>query len=199
MPKSFTEQEKQYIKERLIREAEECLSVYGIRKTTVDELVRRAGIPKGTFYLFYESKEALIFDVILKLNTEIQAKLLREISAMQAKPDAEHLTEIIFRLYQSLDGSFLLKLVENGEMEFLMQKAPPEFVQTNTLDDEAMMGRLMALFPEMNAEKSRLFSAALRGAFLMMLHKKEIAYDRFDELLHLLLRGIVLQMFGETK
>ena len=124
MPKSFTEAEKAYIRERLLREAEACLGVYGIRRTTVDELVRRAGIPKGTFYLFYESKEALIFDVILKLNAEIQANAAALISNMRAKPDAEELTEIVFGLYQSLDGSFLLKLLESGELEFLMQNAP---------------------------------------------------------------------------
>lgn len=197
MPKSFTEAEKAYIRERLLREAEACLGVYGIRRTTVDEIVRRAGIPKGTFYLFYESKEALIFDVVLKLNTEVQAKLFAQIAGMMRKPDAEQLTEIVFGLYQSLDGSFLLKLVENGELEFLMQNAPPEFVRANALDDERMTGRLMALFPAMDADKSKLYSAALRGAFLLLLHKKDIAYNHFDEMLRLMVRGIILQMFGE--
>lgn len=197
MPKAFSDSEKAYIKERLIREAEECLAVYGIRRTTVDELVRRAGIPKGTFYLFYESKEALILDVILKINTEIQAKLIADVSAMREKPDAEQLTEIIMTLYRSLDGSFLLKLVENGELEFLMQNAPPEYLKAHALDDETMVGKLMILFPAMDAEKNRLYSAALRGTFLLMMHKDEIGYDRFDEMLHLIVRGIVRQMFGE--
>lgn len=197
MPKSFTETEKAYIRERLLRECEACLGLYGVRKTTVDELVKRAGIPKGTFYLFYESKEALIFDVILKLNTAVQETLLRQLSGMREKPDAQQLTDIIFKLYQSLDGSFLLRLVESGELEFLMQKAPPEFVTANAIDDEAMMGQMMALFPAMNPEKNRLFSAALRGAFLLMIHKKEIAYERFDDMLYLIVRGIVMQMFGE--
>ena len=196
MPKSFTESEKAYIRDRLIQEAETCLALYGIRKTTVDELVHRAGIPKGTFYLFYESKEALIFDTILKLNADVQQKLLHILAGMDAKPDAEQLTDIIFGLYQSLDGSFLLKLIENGELEFLMQKAPPEVTQVNVLEDDDMITQLMMLFPETNATNSQLYSAALRGTFLMFLHKKEIAYEPFDELLRFLIRGIVLQMFG---
>ena len=53
MPKSFTPEERGYIVRRLQKEATACLAQYGIRHTTVDELVRRAGIPKGTFYLFY--------------------------------------------------------------------------------------------------------------------------------------------------
>ncbi|MBN1777949.1 MAG: TetR/AcrR family transcriptional regulator [Clostridiales bacterium] len=197
MPRSFSESEKTYIRELLMQEAETCLALYGIRKTTVDELVRRVKIPKGTFYLFYESKEALIFDVILKYNTEIQDKLIGQISGMRKKPDAEKLTDIVFCLYKSLDGSFLLKLVENGELELLMRKAPPGFVQANTLDDEMMVDKLMALFPGTDKAKSALFSAALRGAFLLLLHKKEIAYDRFDDMLRVIVRGVIIQMFGE--
>jgi AcrR family transcriptional regulator len=39
--------EREYIKKRLMEEAQDCLRLYGIRKTTVDELVKRANIPKG--------------------------------------------------------------------------------------------------------------------------------------------------------
>lgn len=198
MPKPFTDSEKEYLRERLIHEAEACLALYGIRRTTVDELVRRVGIPKGTFYLFYESKEALIFDVFLKLNADIQQKLIEQISGMQTMPNAQQLTDIIFGLYRSLDGSFFLKLIETRELKLLMQKAPPEFREMNTLEDESMMDRMVALFPEMDAEKSKLYSAALRAAFLMLLHKEDITTaDRFDDTLYLILRGIVLQTFGE--
>lgn len=197
MPKSFTESEKAFIKDRLLREAEACLALYGIRKTTVDELVRRAGIPKGTFYLFYESKEALVFDVILKLNGEVQQKLLDSILVLGKTPNAEDVTDFICGLYESLEGSFLLKLIETGELEFLIQKAPPEIVELNVLEDDAMVGRLLALFPHADADKAKLFSAAMRGTFLMLLHKKEIAYDDFDAVLRLTIRGIILQILGE--
>jgi len=196
MPKSFTESEKAYIRDRLIREAESCLTLYGVRKTTVDELVHRVGIPKGTFYLFYASKEALIFDVILKLNADVQQQLLQIVTDMGTKPDAEQLTDIIFGLYQSLDGTFLLKLIENGELEFLMQKAPPEVTQINVLEDDAMADQLMALLPETGGNNSKLLSAALRGIFLMLLYKKEIGYEPFEDVLRFLIRGVVLQIFG---
>ncbi|MBE0600433.1 MAG: TetR/AcrR family transcriptional regulator [Firmicutes bacterium] len=196
MPRSFSEPEKACIKERLMREAEACLALYGVRKTTVDDLVRRAKIPKGTFYLFYASKEALILDVILQYNTQIQEQLIKRVAGMPQTPGPEELTDLIVGLYQSLDGSFLLKLVENGELELLMRNAPPDFRQANILDDERLTGRLMALFPKADAKKSAVFSAALRGAFLLLLHKDEISRDHFDEVLRLVVHGVVRQMFG---
>lgn len=46
MPKSYSEQEREYIKNRLKEEAAKCLVQYGIRRTTVDEIVKRVKIPK---------------------------------------------------------------------------------------------------------------------------------------------------------
>ena len=76
MPKTFSEQERTLIKNKLMKEAEYCLSQYGVRKTTVDELVKRVHIPKGTFYLFFESKEQLFYEVFIQFHDEIQDKLI---------------------------------------------------------------------------------------------------------------------------
>ena len=75
MPKSYSDQEKEYIVSRLKEEAVKCLSQYGVRRTTVDELVKRVNIPKGTFYLFYKSKELLLFEVLQELHDKINNDL----------------------------------------------------------------------------------------------------------------------------
>ena len=49
MPKTYSEQEREYIDKRLREEAMNCMAAYGIRKTTVDELVRRVRIPKDVY------------------------------------------------------------------------------------------------------------------------------------------------------
>ena len=62
MPK-FTESEKQAIQETLLREGEKLFVEYGLKKVTVDELVKAAGIAKGSFYSFYSNKEHLYMDI----------------------------------------------------------------------------------------------------------------------------------------
>ena len=79
MPKPFSENERAIIKQRLQEEASTCLKLYGMRKMTVDELVKRVNIPKGTFYLFYPSKELLVYDVLNKFHDEIHAELQRQV------------------------------------------------------------------------------------------------------------------------
>jgi AcrR family transcriptional regulator len=97
-----------------MEEGKKCLSLYGIRKTTVDELVKRVKIPKGTFYLFYESKDLLFYDIFCALHDEMQEKLLAELAVLEGDMDAGTLTNLFFSLYKSLDDSYLLKLITSG-------------------------------------------------------------------------------------
>jgi len=65
MPRAFTETEKERIRERLFAAGRLCFTRYGLKKTTIDDLVRPAGIAKSSFYLFFESKEALYVEILL--------------------------------------------------------------------------------------------------------------------------------------
>ena len=46
-------------KEKIVEAAEELLREHGFTPTSVDEICRRAGVSKGSFYHFFESKEDL--------------------------------------------------------------------------------------------------------------------------------------------
>ena len=194
MPKTFSEHERAYIREQLRTEAKKCLATYGIRKTTIDELVRRVGIPKGTFYLFYESKERLLFEVIMDFDRDAQTRLLAEVSALPSLPDADTFTEIILRFYREIDESFLPRLMQDGELEFFMRTLPPELQRQHAARDKDAMQRMFAAFPGMQPERAAVFSGAFRGVFLTLLMKNEIGMDVFEDALRVLVRGVALQL-----
>lgn len=199
MPKSFSDSERAYIKRRLIQEAKQSLIKYGVRKTTVDELVKRVNIPKGTFYLFYKSKELLLFDVFMAFHDEIQEKLTFEIKGLKAGINAQKLTELIFNLYKTAEESFILKSITSGEMELILRKLPPEIAKEHAARDDFNLEKLVYLVPDMRADQVPVFSAALRSIFLSMLHKHEIGEEVFDDALKIMINGVVIQMFkGEA-
>lgn len=199
MPKTFSESEREYIKQRLKDEAKLCLTLYGVRKTTVDELVKRVKIPKGTFYLFYDSKELLFFDVLCAFHDEIHVKILSEIATAAGPMNSSQLTELFFRFYKMVEESFLLRLMTNGDLELLIRKLPPEVAVKHAENDDINVEQLMSLIPNMKLDDIPAFSAALRGVFLSMLHKHEIGEEIFDDALKILIRGVVIQMSeGET-
>jgi len=194
MPKGFTEQERTYIKRRLMEEAEKCLTQFGARKTTVDELVKRVNIPKGTFYLFYESKELLLFEVISAFQTELQMDMLNRLKEFNDQITSEELTGLLFELYKRVESSFLYQFITTGDLELLMRKLPEEVVKAHAEEDDFSLEQLLAMLPVKKTENSKTFSAALRAIFLSMLHKREIGEEVFEEALRMMIRGIVIQM-----
>jgi len=197
MPRTLSEGERVYIKARLKEETKKCLAQYGIRKTTVDELIRRVGIPKGTFYLFYESKERLLFEVIMEFDEEAQTQLLQEITALE-KSDADTLTDCILRFYRRIDDSFLPRLMQGGELEFFMRTVPPELSRQHAERDEQAMRQMFAALPGMQSERAAAFSSAFRSVFLTMLFKDQIGEEHFEETLRILIRGVLLQLVAEN-
>lgn len=194
MPKTLSESERAYIKERLKAETEKCLATYGIRKTTIDELVKRVGIPKGTFYLFYESKEQLLFEVIMDFDREAQDALLKEVSALPGVPDVDEFTDIILRFYRQVGKSFLPRLMQNGELEYFMRTVPPELSRQHAERDKEAMKRMFAAFPGMQSDRAAVLSAAFRGVFLTLLFKDEIGAEIYEDALRVLIRGVALQL-----
>ena len=120
MPKSFSEQEREYIRQRLKEEAAKCLAQYGVRRTTVDEIVKRVNIPKGTFYLFYKSKELLLFEVIQEQQKNINLELYQAFSdIVDMELSAEKLTDMIFEFYKKTEKMLVLKLYDGFELDLL--------------------------------------------------------------------------------
>lgn len=64
--KEFTQNEKELIRQKLMEHAKQAFSKAGIKKTSIEELTRHAGIAKGSFYIFFKSKEALYFEILMQ-------------------------------------------------------------------------------------------------------------------------------------
>jgi AcrR family transcriptional regulator len=197
LPKKFTDNEKLYITKRLKEEAMKCLASYGVKKTTVDELVKRVNIPKGTFYLFYESKELLLFDAINDLHDEIQKKLLRQLNEFKEPMTIEHLTDLLFLLYKEVNESGLLSIMINSDLELLMRRLPEETVKEHLAHDDLSIEQFFSFLPMKGKKNIEAFSAAMRGIFMTLLYQREIGEEIFDEALRLMLRGLVIQLMEE--
>jgi len=64
------EQEKEYIKKRLKEEAAKCLAQYGVRHTTVDEIVQRVNIPPEVLKEYLEHNSSAVEKVFSVLPVE---------------------------------------------------------------------------------------------------------------------------------
>lgn len=195
VPKSYSEQEREYIRNRLKEEAAKCLTIYGVRRTTVDELVKRVNIPKGTFYLFYKSKELLLFEVIQEQQEIINSRLYQTISAIAGTEfSAENLTDAIFEFYKMAEKMPILKLLDLGEVELLVRKLPQETVAAHLQDDTDTIEKMLALLPVKKNVNIKVISSAFHAIYYATLHKAEIGEEQYDDALRVLIYGIVTQL-----
>jgi len=195
LPKSFSEQEREYIKKRLKEEAAKCLIQFGVRRTTVDEIVKRANIPKGTFYLFYKSKELLLFDAIQEQHKIVTGELYQAISDLAVQElSAEKLTDVIFKFYKMTEKMSVLKLLDSGEVELLVRKLPREIVEEHLQDDTDTIEKMFALLPVKKELDIKVMSAVFHAIYYVTLHKAEIGEEQYDPALRALIYGIVKQV-----
>lgn len=195
MPKSFSDQEREYIVTRLKEEAAKCLAQYGVRRTTVDELVKRVGIPKGTFYLFYKSKELLLFEVIQEQHDAINRDLAMALNKVCDKQmSSDTFTELIFGFFKKTEEMPILRLLDTGEVELLIRKLPREVVEAHFQDDTDTIEKMLSLFPLKKDVDVKVISAAFHAVYFATLHKAEIGEEEYDEALRFMIRGIVTQI-----
>lgn len=66
-------------KQKLFESAAELFSKYDFNDVTVDAIVKAAGVSKGTFYIYFESKDAMIAslltDYVRRVDTEYKSYL----------------------------------------------------------------------------------------------------------------------------
>lgn len=99
MARSFTEREKENIKKGLQDACKQSWTQYGYKKTSVDELCREAGISKGAFYLFFESKEALFCEVLCSVQEQIRQVASRAMEEQKDRYGAAKALKLIYREY----------------------------------------------------------------------------------------------------
>ena len=74
MPRALTEQEKCRICDRLLEKGKEIVMSQGIKKVSVDDIAKAAGMAKGSFYQHFESKEKFLYALIEKIHRQVFVK-----------------------------------------------------------------------------------------------------------------------------
>ncbi len=76
MPRAFNDNERASIRARLRHAGARLFAETGVIKTSVEQLATRAGIAKGSFYKFYDTKELLYFELLEDVQNRIRAPIL---------------------------------------------------------------------------------------------------------------------------
>src|SRR5262245_50386028 len=205
MPKGFTEQEKAHIRSSLLAKGREYFGTYGLRKTNVEDLTSAVGISKGAFYLFYDSKEALFFELLRQYEADFKMTMLGDIAQPGLAP-ADRMKSILKKALSVWKSNALFAQFSKAEYELLLHKLPPEQVQAHLSDDDAFAIEFIGAWKQAGITidcEPRLLTGLIRALFFVSLHEDEFGADIYpkviETLLDLLVRRLVhAQVFEET-
>lgn len=195
MAKAFTEQEADIILQNLKAAARRYAASRGVRKTTVDELAREAGISKGAFYKFYPSKEMLFFEILEDMHTEIYAASAEVLKQNRANSSADRAAEAVLAACKIMVESGMMDFMEQ-DAAFLLRKIPAEVQEKHYHSDEVHIKELLSnagLEPNGGME---LAAATVRGLFLTVSHRENIG-PLYPQVLDMLVRGACQRLFPE--
>ena len=85
MPPPFTEKEKLRLRQKMLRAARDLFARKGLKKTSLEDITSAAGIAKSTFYVFFESKEALFLEVLAEDGPAVETEAARRIGCRRRR------------------------------------------------------------------------------------------------------------------
>ncbi len=187
MATKFTDKETVAIRQALKEAAQKQAATVGARKTTVDELCAHASISKGAFYKFYDSKEALFFEVLEDWHDTVYGGA-RKIMCDPSLPEKERIAQALLYACSSLEGASMLDFYEN-DVPTLLRKTPQEVLDAHYHSDEQHIAELIEASGLRLKVPSDLAAGLVRALMLTLTHRAQIG-PVYPQVLELLVRGV---------
>jgi AcrR family transcriptional regulator len=149
---------------RILDAAQSLFLRYGVKRTALDDVVREAGIAKGTLYLYFDSKDALFAAIAERLCAEV----LR--NAQEAIASSSSITPRIVGCLDAYIGSMHRLTAESPHVAELTQSKQALAAEIYGAFDQKMRDLLRKVLREggiQRADAVDMFFAAAVGTLKM--------------------------------
>jgi AcrR family transcriptional regulator len=199
MPKGFSEREKALIRAQLLAKGRDLFATQGIKKANVEDLTRAANISKGAFYLFFNSKEELFFEILTQFEDEYHANLLEAAARPGASPRqrVKHLLAQAFAIWRTHP---LFTHFNQEEYQYLLRKLPEQLIQINVDKDQVFVDRLLSQWRDQGVAidcEPALFLGLMRALFFMSLHEQDFGPAVYPDVIGFFIELIAQQIVRE--
>ncbi len=201
MPKAFSVREKEMIGARLLEQGYKLFSAYGLKKTNVEEIAIAAGISKGAFYRFYDSKEALFMEVIEQVEKRVRQQILAVIDLPGPSPRAR-----LYAVFKEALALFkalpILQFFTGSDFDLLFRRIPAEKLQEHLSNDRTFFEELIT-HCQNSGIVFRVPSDQVVGLLyqlvLAFLHEDTLVVNNFSGSMDLLLELTAAFCLGEVE
>lgn len=190
MPKIVNEEERRLTKEAIFHSTIQLIKEKGVRTITVDDITEAVGIGKGSFYAYYPSKEAWLYEVIKRCEREIFMRMEEHMETIRS--DKERAVRLLESIYTDEDS--LMPYVSQQDVEMLLRKLPAEYHEMERQKSERNFQTALQM---MNLEHSQMeVVAVLIDSLSFAASNKEYSRYGTKEALHIMIHALADYVAG---
>ncbi len=190
--KAFDDEEKKFIVQQLLIKGKEIFKQYGIKKTTIRQLAKSVDIATGSFYLFFDSKEELYFQIF---TNEIKEEIEKNQEIMTS------LTDHPKKMVKFIIGNFINVMENNAILNKLLVWEENTLLQykfsSRSKEMRDFLIRFVQEWQNMNILidiNTEVLAGSIRALLFLTYHKEGIGDLNYKESLDLLIDSLVNQI-----
>jgi AcrR family transcriptional regulator len=191
MARPFTDEEKARIRQRLRDVGRDLFIRQGLKKTSIEDLTRPAGIAKSSFYLFFETKEALYLELLMQEGAGVEERVMGA-SFRRTDDMREGIASFLHAALHEIDTNPLTRrlVTHTEDLELLTRHVSPEMLAAKRTDSLALIlpfvrqGQARGSIIEGDPE---IIAGAIRAITLLSLHKDDIGHAAYPAVINLLI------------
>ena len=184
-------------RERIISTAQALFGRFGLKKTTLDEIIRRASVAKGTFYKYFSNKEILFMEVVAR-ESATMTTLIREAVRAAPTPQDKMTAYLKTRVRTVAELVNLYEVTRETVSEYWPQcegirkshLLEEQRIVQSVLEDGVTAGTFDIPAPELTASAVVIAARGLESSWMLEANLLEIE-EGADILLEVLFRGIL--------
>ena len=196
MPK-FSKSEREAITDTLLKQGERLFCEYGLRKVTIEEIAKAAGIAKGSFYAFYGSKEELYFAILARCQQDMWGRMDTFLDENTALPPRALLKAAIRFIFAIIDEYPMIKRTDSETMVVLLRKLP-DTVTEHHLDEDAQAVALFTKHKVLFTKPIPVVAKAFQALYGVVVVMADTEDELAAQVLELMIDGLVNELVEDT-
>ena len=192
----FTEEERAEYREKMLAAGFDLLKQYGMTHMSVAKITEAAGIGVSTFYNFFPSKEAYVYEV-LQYRRKIIPDLLRmALNGKEKAGPAEARTYLKFMI----DENYSVFPSLSPEDEKRLVEMLPEQAAPNQQKEMQIVNQFIAIMEDVRPDANMTLVANLIKIYVLGAEGREILHEAaYEETMERMRDLILYEIFGRTE
>ena len=190
--RSFTDEEREVIKRKIIDRGKDCFARYGIKKTGIEDLTEGLGIAKSSFYSFFNNKEDLFLQIFKEEQEALKDSILENsFLKYRTEPDKAIRAYLRYVLHIVDNHPIWRKVfIEKERLELAISRSSEEEIKKIRRENVAI---ILPFFEEwadagLLIDKPARILAETTQAVLSLIHfRNEFETDYFPEIMDVLI------------